>query len=265
MKTIERDNATIHFTRDGNGETTLLFVHGSYIDHTYWMAQIEHFKTHYTVVTIDLPGHGASGKGRGNWTVEGFALDVITVVQELGLNNVILIGHSLAADINLIAATSAPDLFIGFIAVDYYKNAGFPFAEQEQVKEIRKNLRMDFAATNEQYARMALLTPQTPPAISDRIVKAYRDAYEPMGIPTMEQIFDIHTLEKRLLPHLNFKLYLINADYMPTQEEPLKMYAKSGYSLLHMKGTSHFPMIEYPQKLNTLLEAFIAEIEEKHV
>lgn len=263
MKIIERDNAIIHYTRDGNGKTTLLFVHGSYIDHTYWMAQIDHFTPHYTVVTFDLPGHGASGKERENWTVEGFAMDVITVVKELALQNVILIGHSLAADINLLAATLAPELFIGFIAIDYYKNAGFPLAEEDQINEIKKNLRLDFAATNEQYARMALLTPQTPPDIADRIVKAYRDAYEPMGTPTMEQIFDIYTVEKRLLPQLNFKLYLINVDYLSTQEEPLKTYAKRGYSLLHMKGTSHFPMIEHPQKLNTLLESFIAEIEGK--
>ncbi|AEI49803.1 alpha/beta fold hydrolase [Runella slithyformis] len=263
MKIIERDNAIIQYTRDGNGETTLLFVHGSYIDHTYWMAQIDHFTSHYTVVTFDLPGHGASGKERESWTVEGFALDVITVVKELALQNVILIGHSLAADINLMAATMAPELFIGFIAIDYYKNAGFPLAEEEQVNEIRKNLRLDFAATNEQYARMALLTPQTPPDITDSVVKAYRNAYAPMGIPTMEQIFDIYTVEKKLLPLLNFKLYLINVDYLPTQEEPLKTYAKRGYSLAHMKGTSHFPMIEHPQKLNTLLESFIAEIEGK--
>lgn len=262
MKIIERDNANIYYTIDGSGAVTLLFVHGSYIDHTYWKAQIDYFRFRYTVVTIDLPGHGQSGKSRKNWSVEGFAEDVIAVIKELQLKNVILIGHSLAGDINLIAATSAPDLIMGFIGIDNFKNAATPLPEEygQQAEEIKKNLRMDFAGTNEQYAKTTLLTPRTPSNITDKVVKAYREAYEPMGIPIMDQIFEMYQPEKKLLPELKYKLYLINVDYMPTNEEPLKRYAKSGYKVEHMQGTSHYPMLENPQRLNELLQICIIEI-----
>ena len=144
MKNIKRDNAVISYRVSGNGEITLLFVHGSYIDQTYWKNEVDFFNHDYTVVTMDLPGHGQSGDERKDWSVQGFAEDVITVIKELGLQNVILIGHSLGAGVNLMAATSYPKPIIGFIAIDYFKNAGTPLpAEfQQQVEEIKRNLKI---------------------------------------------------------------------------------------------------------------------------
>src|SRR5450432_3059302 len=98
MKEIKRDNAIINYQVTGSGDTTLLFLQGSYIDQTYWKNQVNYFSANYTVVTLDLPGHGKSGIERKHWSVQGFAEDVITVIKELNLTNVILIGHSLGAD-----------------------------------------------------------------------------------------------------------------------------------------------------------------------
>jgi hypothetical protein len=66
-----------------------------------------------------------------------------------------------------------------------------------------------------------------------------------------------------LLPKFRYKLYLINADYFPTNEELLKKYTGSGYEVVHLKGTSHYPMIEIPQLLNEALEKVIHKIEGK--
>jgi len=262
MKEIKRDNANISYQVKGNNDITLLFVHGSYIDQTYWKSQVAFFNRDYKVVTVDLPGHGQSGNERKHWSVQGFADDVIAVIKELNLYNVILIGHSMGAAINLMAATSSPERIAGFIAIEYFKNAGTPLPEayQQQAADIVRKLSTDFRNTNEQYARMVLLTEQTPPAIAKRVIEAYRNAYQPMGIAITSEIFNIYQAERKLLPELKFKLYLINVDYMPTNEAPLQQYAGSGYELLHMKGTSHFPMLENSGELNQLLEQVIQKI-----
>jgi sigma-B regulation protein RsbQ len=262
MREIKRDNAVINYRIEGEGDITLLFVHGSYIDQTYWNEQVKYFKDDYKVVTFDLPSHGASGKEREHWSFQGFAADVITVVEELSLKKVILIGHSIAGDINLIAATSRPELFIGFIAVDFFKNAATPLSPEyrKQADTILENLKKDFANTNEQYVRMALVTPQTPQEIINRVINDYRNAYEPMGKETMPQIFEVYSTEQKLLPRLTFKLYLVNVDYMPTNEEPLKQYAKNGYEVLGIKGTCHYPMLENPDALNKSLQQVIQQI-----
>ncbi|HLA56479.1 MAG TPA: alpha/beta hydrolase [Flavobacterium sp.] len=259
---IKRDGAEINYRVSGDGGATLLFVHGSYMDQTCWDEQVKYFSPDYKVVTFDLPGHGKSGKDRPYWTVEGFSDDVYAVIKKLHLKNVILIGHSLGADINLIAATSHPKNIIGFIGIDNFKNAATPLPAQyqKQTETILENLKKDFANTNEQYARMALLTPETSPEITNKIVSAYRNAYPPMGKQTMPEVFKMYETEERLLPQLNHKLHLINVDYIPTNEAPLKKYAGSGYEVLHMKGTSHYPMLENPQKLNQLLQQAIDDI-----
>jgi pimeloyl-ACP methyl ester carboxylesterase len=262
MKEIKRDNAVINYEVTGKGDTTLLFVHGSFIDQTYWKRQVDYFSPHYTVVTLDLPGHGKSGRERTDWSIPGFAEDVVTVIKNLELEHVILIGHSLGAEINLMVATAYPKPIAGFIGIDIFKNAATPLSAEHQAPSntILDNLITDFSNTNEQYARMVLLTGKTPPEITNRVVKAYREAHQPMGIETMPEIFDLFETEQKLLPKLKFKLYLVNVDYMPTNEIPLKQYAKHGYEVLHMPGTCHFPMLENPDELNTLLQQVIQKI-----
>lgn len=262
MKKIKRDNATIDHQITGSGNTTLLFLHGSYIDQTYWKSQVNFFSPNYSVITFDLPGHGKSGKERKHWSVQGFAEDVIAVIKELNLKNIILIGHSLGGDINLIAATSHPEPVLGFISIDYFKNAATPLTPdyQQQAGSIEQKLKIDFANTNEQYARMALLTKQTSSEITNRVINDYRNAYQPMAIKTTPEIFKMFEIQKKMLPQLKFKLYLVNVDYIPTNEEPLKQYAGTGYEILHMNGTCHFPMLEDPDNLNLLLQQAIHKI-----
>jgi sigma-B regulation protein RsbQ len=191
MKEIKRDNVTINYQVTGRGDTTLLFLHGSYNDQSYWKNQVKFFSPDYRIVTFDLPGHGKSGKERAHWSVEGFAEDVTAVINGLDLKNLILIGHSLGADINLIAATSDPNRISGFIAIDYFKNAATPIMPdyEQQAISLEQKLKTDFANTNEQYARMSLLTDKTSPEIINRVINDYRNAYPPMAVKTTPEIF----------------------------------------------------------------------------
>jgi sigma-B regulation protein RsbQ len=262
MSCIIREGATVEYRNGGQGDVTLLFVHGSYLDQECWKNQVKHFESDYRVATLDLPGQGLSGKGREHWSVAGFAEDVSAVVRALGSDSVILIGHSLGADINLIAAVNHPESIIGFIAIDYFKNAGtaLPPENQGQVKAILQGLQSDFAGTNEQFARMALLTPETPQPIADRVIAAYRNGYGPMGLVITPEIFELYRREQELLPLLKLKLYLVNVDYQPTNEALLQRYATNGYALSHLAGTCHFPMFESTQALNAALDQAIANI-----
>src|SRR5882724_9642637 len=163
-KTILSDKVKINYRDTGKGDTTLVFVHGSYIDQSYWDQQMDFFKSTYRVISFDLPGHGKSERNREQWSIEGFGEDVINVIKELKLKKVILIGHSIGGDINLVAAVKEPAPIIGFIGVDNFKTAATPLPEeyQQQVESIKEKLKTDFENTNEQYAKMVLLTAQTP-------------------------------------------------------------------------------------------------------
>lgn len=262
IMTIQRDGLDLHYIEKGSGDITLLFIHGAFIDHTYWQAQLDLFSEKYHVVALDLAGHGKSGQNRSNWTIEAFGEDVIKVMQDLHLQNVIIIGHSMGADIMLEAAVGNPEPVIGCIAVDYFKMAGteMPAEFQAQVPGILQNMRDDFANTSEWYARQALVTPETDPAIVNRVVQDYRQAYPPMGVSSLESVFNYWQRQGDLLQQLPFKLYLIQCDYYPTNEAALQACVKSGYEITYIHVTSHYPMIENPDDFNRLLQQLLYKI-----
>src|SRR5882762_3597848 len=120
-KKISDQGVNIAYTDTGKGDTTLFFVHGWCINRGYWYNQVNYFSKKYRVVTIDLPGFGQSGKNRTAWTPETYGLDVDSVIAQLNLKNVILVGHSMAGDIVLQAAVNAPDRVIGLVGIDNFK------------------------------------------------------------------------------------------------------------------------------------------------
>lgn len=262
MKTVEKNKVEIAYSIEGKGNITLLFVHGAFIDRNYWSAQIDHFKQDYQVVTVDLPGHGKSGKNRTIWTIQELGEDVCTLIETLHLKNVLLIGHSMGGDVILEVAVKCPDSVIGFVGVDNFKNAGtaMPDEIQNQIDQLMAMLKSDFANTSEYFARQVLLSPATDQAIIDRVVSDYRNMDKDIGIDLIASSFAYYPRERELMNQLKFKMYLINVDNNPTNEELLKKYARSGYAVKPIGGTCHYPMIEKPDDFNRLLREVIVEI-----
>ncbi|MCP4993401.1 MAG: alpha/beta hydrolase, partial [Gammaproteobacteria bacterium] len=106
-----------HYVR-GSGTPALVFVHGGMCDHSYWDEQVAHFASRYTIVTLDLAGHGDSGIGREEWTMEAFGGDVAAVVNHLDLKRIILIGHGMGGPVIVEAASLVPDRIMGLVGVD---------------------------------------------------------------------------------------------------------------------------------------------------
>src|SRR3954466_8079218 len=112
------DGVPIHYEVQGRGEPALVFVHGWAIDGRYWDAQVPVFARTHRVVTLDLAGHGRSGRERKDWTVAAFGQDVRAVVEALKLPRVVLIGHSMSGNVVLEAAKMMPECVVGIIPVD---------------------------------------------------------------------------------------------------------------------------------------------------
>ena len=262
MATIERENVKINYQETGAGNTTLLFVHGAFINMNYWSAQIDFFKHQYRVVTIDLPGHGNSGSNRTSWNIQEYGKDVCALINELNLKNVILIGHSMGGDIILEAAAKCTDSVIGFIGIDNFKNAGtaMPDEFQSQVAYILQLLKTDFANTSEGYARQALLSDSTDKAIVDRVVADYRNMDQNIGFSIISDVFTYYNRERELMNQLKYTMHLLNVNNIPTNKELLKKHAASGFDLTEIKGTCHYPMIENANEFNQLLQNIIVKI-----
>ncbi len=259
MKKIEINNESLSYFDIGKGNTTLLFIHGAFINKEYWKEQLNYFSPNYRVVAIDLAGHGKSSSNREEWTVQSFGSDISKFIKELNLKNVILIGHSIGGDIMLETSNANNKNIIGLIGIDYFKNVGFELPENA-VNDLITNLKNDFASTNEQYVTQQLVTSDTNTEITNRIVNDFKSMNPKVGIPFNKNIFGYSKREQELLNDLKLKLYLINVNYYPTNEENLEKYLGNNYEIYTLRGTSHYPMIENPKEFNSVLQKLITKI-----
>lgn len=140
------DGVRVAFEVHGSGSPALVFVHGWSCNRGYWAGQIAPFAKSFTVVAIDLAGHGDSGTDRKNWTIPAYGADVAAVVKKLDLKKVILIGHSMGGDVIPEAALLLPGRVVGMIWVDTYKKLGAG-RSPEEVDAFVAKFSPDFAKT----------------------------------------------------------------------------------------------------------------------
>jgi len=259
---IYDNGVNIAYIDTGKGDTTLLFVHGWCINRTYWNNQIAYFSKKYRVVAIDLPGFGESGKNRSDWSTRMFGNDVDSVIKQLSLKNVILVGHSMAGDIVLQAAIDNPTKVMGLVGVDNFKNVGRIETAQSKadfanaVEELGKH----FKKIAFDYFNQDLFSKTTDTAIKKRVLNDVAHADSTIATACMKRVNDFNEVNK--LREAKIKLYLINSDVHPVDSIGL-IKNRISYRVLDIHGTGHFPMIEAPTEFNLLLEQVITGIKSR--
>ncbi|HUE75807.1 MAG TPA: alpha/beta fold hydrolase, partial [Chloroflexota bacterium] len=73
----------------------ILFVHAFPLDHTMWSDQIEAFKGSNRIIAPDLRGFGQSDVTPGPYTMDLLADDLASLLNHLGLDDVVYCGLSL--------------------------------------------------------------------------------------------------------------------------------------------------------------------------
>ncbi|MBC2697827.1 MAG: alpha/beta hydrolase [ANME-2 cluster archaeon] len=92
----------------GEGEP-IIFSHGWMCDCSVWNSQIEFFSEKYKVIAYDQRGHGKSDKPKSDYSIETLSNDLYSLIQELNLEKVILVGHSMGGMTAITFALNHPD------------------------------------------------------------------------------------------------------------------------------------------------------------
>ena len=99
---IQRNNVKVI----GQGEQTILFAHGFGCDQKMWQYIAPTFAENYQVVLFDYVGAGYSDitayDSEKYGTLHGYAQDILDIIEEMHLQQVILIGHSISSTIGYI-------------------------------------------------------------------------------------------------------------------------------------------------------------------
>ncbi len=100
-------NPSIHYLIHGQGEP-LLLIHGLGGSGTDWAFQVAALEKHFRVIVPDLPGSGRSPPPRDEYTIEGFAEALWSLLDHLGISRANIIGFSMGGAVALEMAACRP-------------------------------------------------------------------------------------------------------------------------------------------------------------
>lgn len=250
------DGVPIHYRSEGKGSTALVFVHCWACDRHFWDEQAPRFAARYRVVTLDLAGHGQSGKGRGDWTMRAFGEDVAAVVRHLGLKRAVLIGHSMGGPVILEAARLVRDRVVGLIPVDTLLDVDEKLPP-EKAEAFLAEFRSDFKGTASRFLREWMFVPATPPALVEAIVGAATAMSPEIGVATLRNAWTYDA--PAALREVKTPIVAINADKFPTRLDSARRYAPQ-FDALIMTGVGHYLMREDPERFGALLDQALRKI-----
>jgi pimeloyl-ACP methyl ester carboxylesterase len=112
------DGTSIYYEVVGKGRP-LIFCYGLVCRREHWHHQIKHFKNTFKVITFDYRGHHCSGSPANdqNLTLEWCARDIIKLMEHLGIEQAVGLGHSLGVAVLTHVARLAPEKLKGMVLV----------------------------------------------------------------------------------------------------------------------------------------------------
>ena len=247
------DGVPIYYTNSGDTDNkTLVFIHCWGCNGTYWGSQIDYFAKSHQVITLDLAGHGLSGAERDNFTIEKFSEDVITIVNKLGLSNVVLIGHSLGALAAVEASLKLPEHIKGIIAIDTFET-DYPWPKISEIAQVMAPFQKNFYKTT--YPKIKnRFTPQTDKSLIYRIAKDIALAPPDIGVNSLENMYQWMAKDYKIIrSKLTTPLLLINAiqTKKPTDESK---------QIFYINYVGHYIPQEAPIKFNETLDQALQQL-----
>ena len=123
----------LHYEISGNGKKPLVLLHGFMENTTIWEEMEAHLSKDFTLIKIDLPGHGKSKVYQEIHTVELMAEKVKEVIDALKLEKINLLGHSLGGYVSLAFAEKFPESIESLTL--FFSTT---LADDEEKKQIRR-------------------------------------------------------------------------------------------------------------------------------
>jgi N-formylmaleamate deformylase len=118
MGNIVTHGTKLHYYRSGGSTPHLVLVHGITDDGLCWLPVAEVLSGEYDVIMVDLRGHGKSDAPEEGYDLVTMATELSGLITGLGLENPVVMGHSLGAVTAITLASLTPDLPLAIILED---------------------------------------------------------------------------------------------------------------------------------------------------
>ncbi len=148
---ITHKGSRIFYTDQGEGSPIIL-IHGFLENSTMWEILLPFLVKKHRVICIDLLGHGKTECLGYIHTMQDFSETVHAVINELHLNQVIIIGHSMGGYVGIAFAKAYPEKVNALCLLN-----STPEADLEERKQLRLRANQMAKTQFEQLIRMSFI------------------------------------------------------------------------------------------------------------
>jgi sigma-B regulation protein RsbQ len=160
---------------------TMIFAHGFGCDQNMWRLLAPRYAKRFRTITFDQVGSGQSDLGAYDPqkydSLDGYASDVLEIIEEFGEGPVLFVGHSVGAMIGLLASLKAPERFAAQLMVgpspcyvsDANYNGGF---SREDIDGLLQMLEANYLGWSSTMAPAIMGAPEQP-ALSEELTSSF--------------------------------------------------------------------------------------------
>jgi esterase len=238
----------------GKGGLPVVFVHSLAGNTGQWKLQLEHVRRNRRAVAFDFRGHGRSDPAEdGNYSVAGMASDIAAVVDTLGLERFVLVGHSMGGGAALVYAGEHPDRIAGLLLVD-------PIGDGKQIPAEAKagflqGLESNYDSASQGYWKQIA---GDNPGISRRLLADLRATPRETVLPVLRSVMDFDP-DPALVRYRGPKLAVVT----PNNDQAFSLH-RLGKGFPHhvVTETGHWIQLDKPEELNRILDDFLAGLQQ---
>ncbi|ANF51107.1 alpha/beta hydrolase [Chryseobacterium glaciei] len=199
----------LHFEKKGNGKETLVLLHGFMENSSIWSDMEPHLSENFSLLKIDLPGHGKSEIYGEIHTIDLMADEVKKVLDNRKLEKVHLLGHSMGGYISLAFAEKYPETLK---SLTLFFSTYFPDDEEKKQQRIKSYRIIKDAFPH--YARAGipnLFNPNERDILEGKIETALRVALSTNNLGALACVKGMveRTDKKHVLENLEAKILVI--------------------------------------------------------
>ena len=266
-KFVQAGDVSLQYYEEGNGPETLVLVHGYASSAVLWRYSIEQLAkeringgSRFRIIAFNNRGAGDSGRAdsEDGYTVQSFAVDLHNAVSALGLEDFVLVGHSMGGATVTQFSLAHQDMLRGLVLLNSAPLNGRVLADGWE-----ETLRASFAAGGLTQGDMGFQAPHVTEDFAEEVrsiilrnpieraiggrrsmgALRLRDRLGEIRVPTMVVGGDLDD---------TVGVDNIVAEYLALPE---------GNRSLHIfHGIGHSPNVEVPARLAGLLTRFASEV-----
>jgi len=247
------DGIELHWTATGGERQAVVFVHGWTCDDSSWDRQVSDLAGDYNVITLDLPGHGQSASvASDKFSMDLFARAVEAVRVEAGVDQIVLVGHSMGTPVIRRYALTFPEHVKALVLVDglvQIAAGASEFAPPSMTGD-------DGLAAREAMIN-GMFSDATTPELRQRIRSMMLGSPEATAAGAMTATWDTSQWSNDPVVVPVLAIYADNSA-LANREGMASLYPQLQYH--EIPGTGHFLMMEKPDEFNQLLREFLVQI-----